>query len=240
MLQNISTAQTVALQASAGWGPFAPSVTQPNTFTVANIPSGEVVQSASFVVYGSNGLVSPVAQVASQMGTSLSFTMNMGILPFHATLNVDVATKTASGSQQHYTLHNSIIVLVQTPTVTSATGMRGIVVGRAAQHRYLVSSLPPSTTRVALHLIRDNGTVIDSVIRTGTAIDTASIVYTTPSHKKKTTLSVSYTTTTSPVGGFRTTMVLADSVPLPLVRASLGWGPFDQGVGAVNQFVVKG
>lgn len=240
LMQSISSAQTAALQASAGWGPFRPGVTQPNSFTVTNIPSGEVVQSASFVVYGSNGLVSPVVQVASQTGTSLSFTMNMGILPFHSTLNVDVTTKSASGNKQQYTLHNSIIMLVQAPTVSSTTGMLGIVVGRSAQHRYLVSALPPSTTRVALHLIRDNGTVIDSVIRTGTPIDTASIVYTTPSHKKKTTLSVSYSTTTSPVGGFRTTMVLADSVPLPLVRASLGWGPFDQGIGALNQFVVKG
>lgn len=239
LLQSNTIAQGVSLQASAGWGPFTPNVSQMNTFSVANIPSDEVVQSAVFEITGGNQALIQ-SRVAYQAGSSLSFTTNMGGLPYFSRLSVNVTTVTGSGSEEQYALNATIRMGGGGPVITSTTGMRAHIVGQPAQHRYVASGFPPSTTRVALHLLRENGTVIDSVVRTGTAIDTASILYTTSSHKKKTTLSVTYTTPTTTNVGFRTTMVFADSVPLPVVRASLGWGPFQQGVGAVNQFIVKG
>jgi len=240
LVQNVSSAQQISLQASAGWGPFATDVVVLNTFTVTNIPATDVVRSITFTIVGTDGGSQPLRTVATQTSTKLAFKTDMGVLPYSSSIIATVHTTSGSGLDNEYVTHHDISITNVKPTISSATGMGKIVVGAPAQHRFVVSSLPPSTTRLALHVLNANGAVIDSVVRVGAAIDSASILYKTTAHTKNTTLSVAWTTSTAPIGGYRTTMLLGDSTPLPRVRASLGWGPFQQGVMAVNNFTVKG
>lgn len=239
-LTTIVSAQPLTVDATAGFGPFTPGVTTQNTFTVNGIGPSENIESISFTIVGTQNGSQPLQTFASQSGRSKTFTTNMGGLPRSATLIVHVETMLASNKHRSEVIHRDIAMRTYDPVITSTTGMRPIVVGTAAQHRYSISSLPPSTSKVVLRLRNAKGQVIDSVVRTGAAIDTASIVYKTTNHQRGVTLSAMYVAASTPATGDNITMTLQDSVPVPAVKAALGWGPFQQGNRLVNTFTVKG
>ncbi len=149
-----------ALNASLGFGPFAQSENNLNTFTVDSLPSG--TSGISFSLYDVNRGVT--IDSVSVSPSSPSYTYQMGDLPVGAILRVDIRTSSLGGTLRFV---EPLAIAEQKPSITSSTGFDEYVLYTPKTVIYAVDSLPTATTAVTMRLADINGATVRFIDTSG-------------------------------------------------------------------------
>ena len=122
--------------------------------------------------------------------------------------------------------------------------LRPLLVGQQQAAMYYLSKLPPNTRSASLMIIGPTGDTVARNERVGNPYLTAgaivmdSIISDSWPGALRLRGRVDYDE--GPAGGYFLEKTIPDSIPVPTVEASAGFGPFRRGVDLINTFVVKG
>jgi hypothetical protein len=116
--------------------------------------------------------------------------------------------------------------------------------GRREQGAFAVTQFPPLTTSAALMLIGSNGDTLKKVTKNGAPyisfLDVLALDFDFNSWPGGVRVRANVAYKDSPAGGYVQDLIIPDSIPVAVVTASKGFGPFRRGVDAVNTFTAKG
>ncbi|MDZ4746082.1 MAG: T9SS type A sorting domain-containing protein [bacterium] len=231
-------AQTLQITAAGGFGPFTSGSVSSNSFTIQGYPSGAVADSVSWQIVvkdGPNGALR-VVRTAKTVGPWVT---TMGDLPFlpNPQLNATVSY-TYNGQKTSRTLVSDIKMTAPTITWIATNNWAGIPIKSAFTGRFGVTGCPPGTTRIVIYLHPIFGANLDSVVRNGTNLDSATLRYSTMAHNGALSIQAVMTFPGAPPGGYLIAKAIPDILPAVNVKASLGYGPFTTARTALNVFTI--
>lgn len=234
-----AAAQDLRLVASEGFGPFTSGVVRTNGFSVQGYPSGAVADSVEWQITSKDGIDGALRVVRSAKTALAPWQTTMAELPFVVQPSINAkAGYTLNGTYVSRQLSAVIRMVPPVITWTSTNNWTGINIGTGVNARYGIRGCPPGTTRIVLYLIPSFGAPLDSVVRNGTNLDSATMRYSTSSHRGALTIQAVITYPGTPTGGFLIARAIPDILPTVNVRASLGMGPFVTGRDAFNTFTI--
>mgnify|MGYP001627138770 CR=1 FL=1 len=239
-LAVVTASAQFTITASKGFGPFSQGLTNQNTFGIGSISAGNTVDSAVFQITAGTG--SSVRTVASQRGTQLTFTTDMGALPWSPEPQLMVVAYMRNQSGTPITVTRTAQITITAPTIsfTSSDGFGPVIVGKPHTATITASSLPTGTTRVTIVLTSAAGSVVAQRDSTGINIQQSTLSYSLAQYPGELTASVTVRYAAEPPNGYTLSTPIADSLIPARVEASAGFGPFAESAHVLNTFVVKG
>lgn len=119
--------------------------------------------------------------------------------------------------------------------------LKKAIVGRKEVHLYALDNQPPKTRSVMMSLVNADGDTVAWNRSVGNPyLDTAALLgYGTFKHQGALRLRAQIMYDDGPENGYFTERSVPDSVPVPDVIASEGFGPFAYGRDRINRFIVK-
>lgn len=244
------------LQAQVSLGPTGPfdrkqlSSNYPTLFKVTVTDPSIQIENYTFQLYTREGAQTRVLQ--QQSGTDWQFAVNLLDVPVSPEPQLlAVLTVRHQFSGTRYTITRSLPIRftdpyqlceIELPTFRKRYNLASLPVGRQAVHLYALDQQPPNTRQVTLSLVNAKGDTV--AMNTGIGnpfLDTLVLLgYGTPNHQGALRLRAHVLYDDGPAEGYFTEVVIPDSIPVPEVTASTGFGPFSYGVEAINTFVVQG
>lgn len=204
----------------------------------------------NFQVYARYG--STVRILHQQNGTDWQTAVNLLALPVEPEpqfLTVLTVRHRNSGTQ--YTISRTFpirftdpyqLVEVDLVKFNLLYDLKRATVGRREAHLYALDNQPPKTRSVTMSLVNAQGDTVAWNRSVGNPyLDTIALLgYGTNQHLGVLRLRANIMYDDGPENGYFTERALPDSIPVPDVTASEGFGPFAYGRDRINRFVVKG
>lgn len=232
-------AQDLRLAATQGFGPFTNGTTRTNTFRVTNYPLRATVDSVVWRIVCQDGANGATRVVRSARTTTPFWQTDMSDLPFQPSPALNATAYYRVGTMLVSRQVASAITM-QAPDIqwTATNDWAAVRVGPEFTGRFGIRGCPAGTSRLALYLRSRTGTIVDSVHRTGTSLDSATILYTTPSHPGSMVVEALVEFPGAPPGGYRMERTVQDSLHVFGIRSSNGTGPFVSGREASTTFTI--
>lgn len=242
ILGSVAATSQITVTASAGFGPFPEGKSVSNTFSVAATDPYTRIDSVTFQITSVSGTTTRVW--ASQTGSRTQFTVNMNILPWSPEPQlVLTAYMRPINSGSPYTVGRVDPITIAAPQVvySASNGFAPVRIGYPHTATYTVSQLPANTTQATVALVDPSGAVVATNTVQGTNLTQASLNYSTQKYPGALRMQASMRYTLEPPGGYTAPQqIVPDSIPLPIINASAGFGPFKSSVDNINTFVVQG
>ena len=254
ILAGLLCIATSYAQVSVGpTGPFVRrllSERNPTLFKVLVTDPDIEVLNYNFQIYARYG--STVRILHQQNGTDWQTAVNLLALPVEPEPQfLAVLTVRHRNSGTQYTISRTFpirftdpyqLVEVDLVKFNLLYDLKRATVGRREAHLYALDNQPPKTRSVMMSLVNANGDTIAWNRSVGNPyLDTAALLgYGTLQHQGGLRLRAQIMYDDGPENGYFTERAVPDSIPVPDVTASEGFGPFAYGRDRINRFVVKG
>ena len=244
------------MQAQVTLGPAGPFVRKqlsknyPTLFKVTVTDPDIQIENYNFQLYTRQGAQTRVLQ--QQSGMDWQFAVDLLSLPISPEPQLlAVLTVRHRYSGTRYTITRSMPIRftdpyqlceIELPTFRQRYNLAALPVGRRAVHLYALDEQPPNTRQVTLWLVNAKGDTVASNTGVGNPyLDTLVLLgYGTELHQGALRLRAHVMFDDGPAEGYFTEVVVPDSIPVPQVLASEGFGPFTYAQDRTNTFVVQG